>query len=382
MTLPELSIRRYVLAFMLSAVLVLFGVISYQRMGVDRFPHIEFPIISVTTTLPGANPDIVDASITSIIESAVNSVPGIESVQSTSAPGASVVAVTFNLDKDIDIAFNEVQTKINQILRQLPDEVDPPVVEKVETEASPILWLSLQGDRTLQQLNQYARNVIKKRLETIDGVGQVRIGGRRDRTIRVNLDSAKMAAFGVTTQDLLQAFGNEHVQLPSGFLVGDRKEDLLKLDLEFHRVDDLRRMVVVHREGSSIRLEDVAEVEDALEDYRGLARFNGKSSVGLGIVKIPNTNTVAIANEVKRRLESEIIPQLPPGMTLSIAADNSSFILEIVAALREHLVLATLLAATVVLLFLKSLRSTLIIATAIPVSLLGAVAVMYFSGFT
>jgi HAE1 family hydrophobic/amphiphilic exporter-1 len=186
-SLPELSIRRHVFAFMLNAVLILFGLIAYERIGVDKLPYIEFPVISVTTVQRGANPDVIDASITNLIETSVNSVPGIEHIQSTSSPGISNVAITFDLGKPIDVAFQEVQAKVNQVLRRLPDDADPPVVSKVESNSSSIYWMALQGDRTQQQLNQYALNVIKKRLETVDGVGEVRIGGRRDRTIRVNL---------------------------------------------------------------------------------------------------------------------------------------------------------------------------------------------------
>jgi HAE1 family hydrophobic/amphiphilic exporter-1 len=382
MTLPELSIKRHVLAYMLSAVLVLFGIVAYDRLGVDRFPDIEFPVISITTVMPGANPDIVDASITNVIETVVNSIPGIDHIQSVSSPGVSIVAITFNLNKDVDVAFNEAQAKVNQVLRQLPDDSEPPIVAKVEIGAAPIMWLALQGDRTLQQLNQYARNTIKKKLETVDGVGEVRLGGKRDRTIRVNLDLARMAAHGVTAQDLLVAFSNEHLQLPGGFLVNQRSEDMIKLDLEFHSMEALGQMLVSWRDGAPIRLRDIAQLEDGLEDYRQVARFNGEPAIGIGIVKIANTNTVAIVDEVKRRLETEIIPQLPPGMTIRIASDQSTFILEMVLALQEHLILGTLLAALVVFAFLKSIRSTLIIAVAIPVSLLGAIAVMYFAGFT
>jgi HAE1 family hydrophobic/amphiphilic exporter-1 len=382
MTLPELSIKRHVLAWMLSAVLVLFGIISYQRIGMDRFPYIEFPIVSVSTTLKGANPDIVDSSITNIIETAVNSTPGIEHIQSTSSPGVSTVNITFDLDKKIDVAFNEVQAKVNQVLRQLPKDADPPVVAKVETNAMPIMWLALQGDRTQQQLNQYATNVIKKRLETIDGVGEVRLGGKRDRTIRVNLLPARMAAFQITAKDISDAFDKEHVQMAGGFLTGQSTEYLVKLDLEFHRLDDMAQMVVAYRDGAPVKLKDVAEIEDGLADYRQLARFNGKTTVGLGIVKVANTNTVAIVDNIKKKLQNEIIPELPPGMTLSIVSNDALFILEIVNSLKEHLIEGTLLASLVVWLFLRSVRSTLIIATAIPVSLMGAVAVIYFFGYT
>ncbi len=382
MNLPELSIRRHVFAFMLNAVLILFGLIAYTRMGVDKLPYIEYPVVSVTTTQRGANPDVVDASITNVIETAVNSVPGIEHIQSTSSPGTSSVAITFDLGKSIDIAFQEVQAKVSQIGRRLPNDADPPIVAKVETNSSPIFWMALQGDRTQQQLNQYALNVIKKRLETIDGVGEVRLGGRRDRTIRVELLPSRMAAFGVAAQDITEAFGKEHIQFSGGFLTGRTTEHLVKLDLEFHKLDELGAMIVGYREGAPVRLRDVAEIEDGLADFRQLARFNGEPTVGVGIVKVPNTNTVTIIETVLDRLENEIRPQLPPGLRLSIVQNDALFIDEMVQSLKSHLVEGTLLAALVVWLFLKSLRSTIIIATSIPVSLMGAIAVMYFFGYT
>jgi HAE1 family hydrophobic/amphiphilic exporter-1 len=380
--LPEISIRRHVFAFMLNAVLILFGLIAYQRIGVDKLPYIEFPVISVSTTQRGANPDIIDASITNLIETAVNSVPGIEHIQSTSSPGTSNVAITFDLGKPIDVAFQEVQAKVNQVLRRLPDEADPPVVAKVETNSSPIYWMALQGDRTQQQLNQYALNVIKKRLETVDGVGEVRIGGRRDRTIRVNLVPTRMAAFGVAAQDITNAFRAEHIQFSGGFLTGRSTEHLVKIDLEFHKIDDLAAMIVGYKDGAPVRLRDIAEIEDGLNDFRQMARANGKPTVGIGVVKVPNTNTVAIIEAVERRIAEDLRPQLPPGMDLVPIQNDALFIDEMVESLKSHLVEGTLLAALVVWLFLKSLRSTLIIATSIPVSLFGAIAVMYFFGYT
>ncbi len=382
MNLPELSIKRHVFAFMLSGVLMLTGFIAYQRIGVDQFPKIEFPIISVTTTLRGANPESVDMSVTNVIETAVNSVPGIEHVQSSSSPGVSVVAITFNLEKNVDVAFNEIQAKINQAVRRLPRDADAPVVAKLDTSSNAVMWLALQGDRTQQQLNQYATNIIKKKLETIDGVGEVQLGGRRDRTIRVHLDPVRMAALGLTAQDISAAFSREHLQLPGGFLTGSFNEYLLKLDLEFHQIDELRHLTVAYRDGANIQLRDIARIEDGLSDYRQLARFNGQIAVGIGIVKVSNGNTVAITEEINRRLDKDIIPALPPGMTLKVASNDGLFIQEMINALKEHLLEGTLLAALVVWIFLRSVRSTLIIAVSIPVSLLGAIAVIYFLGYT
>jgi len=380
--LPELSVRRHVLAYMLSAVLILFGVISFDRIGVDRYPQADFPMISVLTRLPGANPETVDSSITNTIEKAVNGVAGIEHVDSISAPDVSVVRVRFELEKDLDVAFNEVQAKVNQILPQLPDGIDPPVVAKIEIGGYPIMWLTLSGDRTLQQLNVYAENHIKRRLETIAGVGEVRIGGERRRTIRVELELDRMAGSGVTVQDVVGAFQREHVRLPGGFLVGGTGEEMLKADLEFHDLDSLAQMIVVQREGAPIRLSDIARVEDGLADFRVLARYNGKPTVGIGIVKVRGADSVGIVREVKRRLAEEIEPQMPPGLAIGIVHNEGDLIEQIVTALNEHIVLGTVLTALVVLMFLRNLRATLIIAAAIPVSLLGAVAAIYFLGFT
>lgn len=382
MTLPELSIKRHVLAWMLSGVIVLFGIISYQRIGIDRIPAIDFPIIVVNTTLRGANPDVVDTSITSIIESAINTTPGIEHIQSTSSPGVSTITITFSLDKNIDVAYNEVQAKVSQILRRLPNDTDPPTVQKVDSNASAVIWLALSGDRTIQQLNLYANNVLKKKFETINGVGEVTLGGRRDRVVRVNIKPEQMAAYKVTANDLIAAFNREHVQLPGGFLVSAQSEQLLKLDLEFHNVRELAELIVSTNTGVPIRLKDVATLEDGITDNRQVARYNGKPTVGLGMVKIANANTVDIIREVERRLEQDIRPNLPPGMNLEISTNDSIYINQMVASLKEHLIEGTLLAAIIVFIFLRSIRSTLIVATAIPVSLLAAIAVMYFSGFT
>ncbi len=382
MSLPELSIKRHVLAWMLSGVIVLFGIIAYNRIGVDRIPSIDFPVIMVTTTLRGADPDVVDTSITSVIESAINTTPGIEHIQSASSPGVSSISITFNIEKDVDVAYNEVQAKVNQVLKSLPTDTDPPVVQKVDTNASPVIWLALTGDRTIQQLNLYANNVLKKKFETINGVGEVRIGGRRDRVIRVNVLPERMAAYKLTATDLVDAFKREHVQLPGGFLVSQQAEQLLKLDLEFHTTDELANLVVTTKDGNPIYLKDIAEIEDGITDNRQVARYKGKPAVGLGMVKIANANTVEIIDDVIEKLETDVRPNLPPGMSLEISTNDSIFINQLVASLKEHLVEGTLFAALIVLIFMRSFSSTVMICMEIPVSLMGAIAVMYFAGYT
>lgn len=382
MTLPEFSIKRHVLAWMLSAVIVLFGVIAYQKIGVDRIPTVDFPVITITTTLRGANPDVIDTSVTSIIETAINTTPGIEHIQSSSSPGASNISVTFSLDKNIDVAFNEVQSKVSQVMRRLPTGTDAPSIRKVDAASIPVIWLALSGDRTILQLNEYANNVLKKKFETINGIGEVMIGGRQEPTIRANVLPERMAAYKITATDLANAFNREHVQMPGGFLVSEQSEKLLKLDLEFHKLKDLANLVIVVRDGAPVRLKDIAIVESGMADKRQIARFNGKPSVGLGMVKIANANTVEIIKEVERRLNEDVRPNLPPGLSLEVSTNDSIFINQMVASLKEHLVEGTLFAALIVLIFMRSFSSTLMICLEIPVSLLGAIAVMYFAGYT
>ncbi len=382
MTLPEFSIKRHVFTLMVSLVLILFGVIGFTRLGIDKFPKIDFPAVTVTTTMPGADPDIVDKNITDVIEEASNQVPGVKSIISSSSLGASVVGIEFELEKDLDVAYQEVKAKVDAVVKRLPEDSDPPVVRKVEIGASAVIWLAVQGDRTLQQLNTYAEETIKPRLETISGVGDVLIGGQIKRTIRIWLDNQRLHAFNLSPLDVRNAFAREHISIPGGFLQGQSRELLIKFDAEFDTVRAMDRLVVAYRQGAPVYLRDVARIEDGMEDARKLARYNGKPAVGLGVVKSSGANTVAVVDAVKQRVEKEIIPTLPPGLTIRYSSDDSVSIRQSIEALEEHLILGTLFAAIMVFLFLKSGRSTVIIATAIPVSLMATFAAMYFAGYT
>lgn len=382
MSLASVSVKRYVFAAMLNALIVLFGVVAYSRLGIERLPNIDLARISVFTRLEGANPEIVDSSVTNVIEGAISSIPGIDQLVSTTSSGSSLVVPSFQIKKDINVAFNEVQAKVSQVLGQLPEDADVPIISKSDTGSFPSFWLTISGDRTVQQLNQYARTEVKKRLETIDGVGEVIIGGERQRTIRVNLDFERLSAFGITVQEVIAAFRNEHFQLPGGFLVGPQQEQLLKLDLEYHDPEALERLVLGYRDGGAIYLRDVAVVEDSLSDARRVGRYNGKPAVGLGVIKVAGRNSVAINTEIKRRLARDIVPNLPPGLEVTISADDSLYIIDLVKSLQSHLIEGTIFAALVVFVFLRNFRATLIVAAAIPVSLLGAVLVMYFLDYT
>ena len=382
MSLPEVSVRRFVFAIMINLVIVLFGLISANRISIDRSPDIDFSLISVTTILPGANPDVVDSSVTNIIESAVNSIPGIDDVRSRSAPGVSNVFIQFLLEKDLDIAFNEVQSKVGQINSQLPDDAETPIISKIETGEIPIIWLALRGNRTLQDLSVYAKNTVKRKLETINGVGSVVIGGEQERNIRVNLDFDRMSAFGITVQDIVMAFKNEHIKLPGGFLIDNSKEDLLKLDLESHNVEEIENIIITYDQNRAIKLKDIAEVKDDVKDLRSMGRFNGDPSIGIGVTKIRGENTVEIIEKVKTKIRSDIEPTLPAGMTLDIGTDDSSYIYELISGLGQNIFIGFIVASLIVLLFLRSYSSMAIVSITIPVSLFGAVFIMYAFGLT
>jgi HAE1 family hydrophobic/amphiphilic exporter-1 len=378
----KLFVERSVLSYMLSAALILFGVIGLRGIGVDRLPNVDAPFITVMTYNPGASPEIMNSSISGVLESALNTISGIKALHSVSVPGVSEVMVEFELTKNPDVAFNEVQAKVNQVLNDLPREAEIPIVAKMDPNDEPVMWLVLKGDRPLAELSQFARLQIKKILETISGVGEVVVGGGRERKIRVDLDLARLSALGLTAHDVMSAFTREHIQIPGGYLVGGMLEKLLHLDLEFHSVQELGDLAVVWRNQVPVKLRDVAIVSDGLDDKRSVARFNGEEGVAIAVRKVKGANTVQIAREIQHRLEKSVQPLLPDGVQLVMAMNNATVIEGIVSSLNSHIVEGTLLAALVVWLFLLNFPSTLIIATAIPVSLAGAVMAMYFGGYT
>ena len=333
MNMIGLFAHRRVLAYMLSTAVILFGLIGLRDVGLDRMPNVSPPIVTVTTVNPGASPEVMDSSITSIIESAVNSISAIDYVRSRSVPSVSEVRVSFELDKDPNVAFNEVQAKVNQVINDLPNEAETPIVAKIDPNAIPVMWLLLKGDRPLNELNRLARQQIKKSLENIHGVGQVLVGGGRERKVRVDIDLAKMSALGITTQDVIAAFAREHIQIPGGYLVSGKLEKLLHLDLEYHSVRDLGKLVVMWREQIPVMLDEISTISDGLSDKRSLARFNGQEGVAIGIQKVQNANTVAVVRQVYLRLDSLVRPALPEGVELIVATDESDIIEDTVSAL-------------------------------------------------
>lgn len=382
MNLAEICVRHRVLAYMLSAAIILFGAIGTRSIGTDRMPSVDPPALAITTAYPGASPEIMDSSVTSVIESAVNTVSGIDTIESVSRPSHSRVFVRFITTKNSDVAFNETQSKVNQVLNDLPREAERPVVVKLDPNESPVIRLFITGDRSLSELSRLAHEKVLKSLESINGVGEVVVGGGRERKIRVDLDLDRLSALSLTAHDVISAFEREHVQLPGGYLVGETQEKLLHLDLEYHSIEELGQLVVVSRNQVPVRLRDIAQLSDGLADKRAMARLNGREGVVVSVRKVQSANTVAIVEAVEKKVAQDIRPQLPDGINLLVATNESDIIGEVISALESHLVEGTLLAAVVVFFFLLNIPATLIISTAIPVSLAGAMMVIYFSGFT
>lgn len=381
MNLPSLSISRHVLAACLSLVIVLCGLIGYTRIGVDKMPDVDFPIISVVTPVAGAAPETVAKTVSQVLESNLNAIEGIDEISSTSSQGISIITVKFVDSKNLQEAFSDVQTKVQAAVRQLPDDADTPSISKFDMGAQPVLWLTLSGEGDIQTLTRKSVDV-RRALEMIPGVGQVQVNGGLARTMRIVVDDAKLTALGLTYNDVNAAFKSNHLQAAGGKLKTDGRDFQIKVDFEFTDKTALESMTVATRNGTAIRLSDFAHVTYEAEDSRTFARYQGERAVALGVVKVSGSNAVQVIDDVRARVDNEISPTLGGQYKLQVASDEGGPIRAVVGALQEHLLEGTILTALIVFIFLKSFRATLIVSTAIPVSLAGAVAATYFAGYT
>ncbi len=379
--LAEICVRRPVFATMLVMALMVLGFDSYRKLGVDLFPKVEFPIITITTTLRGASPEEVESQISKRIEEAVNTVSGIDDLRSTSAEGVSLVSIQFVLEKDPEEAAQEVRDKINRIVGQLPRDADPPVVEKLATDASPILTIVVSSNRDLRETTKLADDRIKKNIESITGVGQVRFVGERQRQIQVILDGQKLYAYNLNIDQVRQQLSLQNVEVPGGNIDQGRREVSLRTLGRVERPADFERIIVANRGGKPVRISDIGRVVDGYEEPRSLARLDGRPAVALEIRKQAGTNTLQVIKEVKARV-AELQTSLPPDLKISYARDQSGFIEESFHAVQEHLILGSVLAGAIVLLFMSSWRSTLIAAVAIPTSIVSTYTLMNAMGFT
>jgi len=374
--LAYISVKRPVFATVIILVFVVVGIFGYTKLPVDRFPRIDFPTVAVSTYLPGATPEEIETEITDLIEETVNTVSGIDELRSTSSEGVSVVLVTFVLEKDIDVAAQEVRDRISRIGADLPDAADTPVVEKLDPDAAPIMNIALKADAPVREITEFADKTLRRQLESVSGVGQVRLLGGRKRQINIWLDPIRLKAFGLTAIDVMRSLERQNVQIPSGTVENAARETGLRVLGRAESIDELRRIVVKQGESSLVRIGDLARIEDGEEEPETSARLDGLGTVLLTIRKQSGENTVAVVDAIEERL-SDVRRILPEGYEMTTVRDNSQVTRTSVHAVEEHLILGSIFAALVVLLFLGNWRATFISALAIPTSLISAFGVMW-----
>jgi hydrophobe/amphiphile efflux-1 (HAE1) family protein len=381
MNITEVCIKKPVFAWMLMAATIVFGLVAGSRIGISQFPDVDFPTINVSANWEGAAPEVIENDVVEVLEEALVQVEGVRSITSSSRQGSANITLELDISRNVDLALQDVQTKVSQAQRRLPRDMDPPTIAKTNPEDQPILWITLSGPFPQRVLIDYARYTLKEKLQTIPGVGEITAGGAQDRNVRIWLDAKRLDEKQLTVKDVIAALQREHVELPAGRLETPGREVNLRILGEAVDLETLEHIVVREAGGSPIYLSDVALVEDGFEDIRRFSRVDGVPAQGLGIKKQRGANAVAVAKEVKKELV-ELQKTLPEGMIISINSDSTKFIEDSVDEIQLELVLSVILTALVCWMFLGSLSSTLNVILAIPMSLLGTNAVIYFLGFT
>ena len=379
--LAELCVKRPVFAWVLVLSLTVVGLFAFTRLGVDRFPNIDIPSVAITTRLPGAAPEQVETEITDRIEEAVNTISGIDTLTSTSSEGVSLVVVSFVLEKEPNVAAQEVRDKINRIMPLLPRTVAQPTVEKLDPTAAPVLTVAVSADKPVRDITEYADKVLRRQIESSDGVGQVLVIGGRNRQINVVVDADQLSAQNLTVNDVARALQAQNVETPGGRMDQGAQSVTLRTRGRVESLAGFGELVMREVGGHPIRLQDVANVEDGMVEPKTLARLNGEPTVLLQIRKQSGTNTVEVVNHVKERL-ADLERNLQPGYRLRIVRDEADFIEASIDTVKEHLVIGSILAAIVVLMFLGNLRSTFIAAISIPTSIVATFALIWYMGFT
>ncbi|MFZ0060994.1 MAG: efflux RND transporter permease subunit, partial [Pyrinomonadaceae bacterium] len=379
--LAEICVRRPVFATMLILSLTVVGLFSYKSLGVDLFPKIDLPTITVTVVNPGASPQEIETEISDKVEGAVNTISGIDELRSTSVEGVSQVFITFLLEKNPDVAAQEVRNKIELIANDLPVTAEQPIVQKLDTDAAPVVRIAVSAARSLREVTDVADKKIKQQIESINGVGQVQIIGGRQREIQVWVDPDKLRAYNVTVAEVANAVRLQNMEVPGGRVDEGTRELTVRTMGRIVDTAEFNNLVVANRGTYSVKLSDVGYAEDGAEEARTEARLNGQPAVTLVVSKQSGQNTVAVADAVKERLR-EIEPTLPAGFKTQVVGDQSIFIKASIESIQTHLIEGSILAAIVVFIFLWSFRSTLIAALAIPTSLVATFGLMAAMGFT
>ncbi len=382
MNIIRIAIRNPVFTTMTMAALIVLGLFSYQRLAIDEYPDVSIPIVSVQTIYPGAGPEAIEREVSRPIEEAVNTIEGIDRVTSTSLEGVSVVVAEFDLDTDDNVAAQDVRSKLDQIRRELPAEIDPPVVEKFDPAAKPIVSLALFAkERSVLELTTFAEDVVKPRLETLGGVASAEVVGGTEREIRVTLLPSRLQGLGLGVADVMTALRRENLEVPVGSLTRGDVEELVRVAGRMESPADFAHVIVAVRDGSSVRLGDVATVADTTEEVRSVALVNGARAVAIDVRKVSGSNTVAVAEAVREALDG-LREEIPAGVELGVVQDNSTFIENAVADVEIALLLGAMLTVIIVFLSLGDARATAITALALPVSVISAFIVIDALDFT
>jgi len=380
--ISEVSIERPVLATVMSLAIVLFGVLSYTFLPVREYPDIETPVVSVSTFYRGANAQVVETEITDPLEEQLSTIEGVKLITSSSAEQSSNITIEFNLGRDVDKAANDVRDRVARARGDLPSTADEPVVAKQDVNAQPIIWLALYGDRyNTLELSDYAKNELAEKIQRLDGVGAVQIGGERKYAMRVWLDAQRLAAYGLTVDDVSNALRSGNAEIPAGRVEGKGREFAVNTRGDLDQPEQFANIIVSESHDRVVKLGDVAQITLGAEDDRSIARYNRLPAVGLGVIKQQKASTVDVAHAVKAALPA-LRENLPAGMKLDAAYDGSTFIEESIKDVVVSLGIAVLLVFFVIFVFLGSVRATLIPAIAIPVSVIGTFTVTYFLGYS
>ncbi|HZN98684.1 MAG TPA: efflux RND transporter permease subunit, partial [Gemmatimonadales bacterium] len=382
MKISDLSIQRPVLASMLSLALVLFGAIGYTQLSVREFPDVDPPIVSVSTGLPGANPQVVESAVTDILEEELSTVEGLRTLTSSSQEGFSNITLEFNLERDVEAAAQDTRDKVARVRERLPEDIEEPVVAKQDADAQPFFWLALSGENyDLLQLSDIGDRLVKSRLQSLPGVGQARIFGERRFSMRVWLSASELAARGLTVQDVQQAIRTRNVEVPAGRIESERREFTVRSLGELKTPEEFGNLVVSNTNGILVKLKDLARVELAAEDERSALRFKGTPAVAIGVIRQSKANIISVAEAIRNELP-RIQASLPPGVAINTAFDQSIFVKRSILEAQETLGIAAILVVIIIFLFLRNLRATIIPGLAIPTSIIAAFAIMYFLGFS
>ncbi len=382
MSLSSLSIRRPVLASVMSLVIVLFGVISFTYLGIREYPAVDPPIITVSTTYIGANADVIETQITEPLEESINGIAGIRTLSSTSREGRSTITVEFDLDVDLETAANDVRDRVSRSMSSLPPDAEPPVVSKADADAFPIVFLNVNSERrNLLDLTSIADNIFKERLQTISGVSSVQIWGSKEYAIRMWMDPIKLAAYDLTPIDVRNALNRENIELPSGSIEGNNTELTIRTMGRMTEVEEFNNLIIKETAGNTIRFRDIGRAELGPQNERTILKRDGTPMVGVVAVAQPGANQLEIAQEFFHRVEN-IKQDLPPDIEIATGFDSTEYIDQSITEVQQTIFIALGLVILIIFLFLRDSRTTIIPVIVIPIALIGSFFIMFLAGFS